>query len=216
MHSSGALCWATFFWEDPSKGIQNPWIDPYTPWGNGVVAYFYPPGDTVSPTPDFTITPSIRLEMFREGIEDYDYMIILDEWSDTAAANGIDTSTAAALKGEMNRMFFHPVRWSVNDEYYLLLREQIADEIDRLMWYSTYGEPTTQISKIKRTGNDVNITLYATEIYRYNLLRSSELVNPTWEVVDTALVNTSDTITLTDDSNGGAQKAFYKVQAIIP
>ena len=147
MNSNGFLQWASFIYEAPAYGgMQNPRIDPYSSWGNGCVAYFYPPGDTIPSSLDLTITPSARLETFREGIEDYEYMVILDNWIDTAGGNGIDTSTAAFLREEMHRMFNHPVRWSVNDEYYLLVRKQILSEIDNLMWYSTYGQPSTEIS----------------------------------------------------------------------
>lgn len=216
MNSTGYLNWASFIYEKPAVSLVNPWIDPYSPWGNGAVAYFYPPSAGVAPSPDFTITPSARLETFREGVEDFEYMKILDDWIDTAAASGIDTSNAVALQNEMFRMVPHPVRWSTNDDYYLSLRASIAGEIETLMWYSTYGMPTTDLSKIERTGNDIQITLYAKEIYRYNLLRSYQLADPSWVVVDTVHVNSSDTITLTDPSLGSLQKAFYKVQAVKP
>ena len=215
-HSTGYLYWASFIYDDPTRGIQNPRIDPYSPWGNGAVSYFYPPSDTLPAAPDFTVTPSVRLEIMREGIDDYEYLLLLDQWSDTAAATGVDTSTAVYLRGQMQRMFPHPARWSVNDEYYLLLREQIADEIDKLMWYSIYGEPATEIATFTRTGNDVRISLYASGMYRYNLLRSTDLAHPVWQLVDSALVTSGDTITLTDSGSAGAPIAFYKIEADIP
>ena len=156
------------------------------------------------------------MEMLREGIEDYEYMVILDDWIDTAAASGIDTSTAVYLREEMHRMFSHPVRWSVNDEYYLMLRGQIAEEIDKLKWQSLYGPPQVDEIKVQRVGNDVEISLFAKEVYRYNLLHSDQLVNPSWQIVDTVLVDSSDIITLIDDNPGSGQKAFYKVEVVIP
>ena len=153
--------------------------------------------------------------MFREGIDDYEYMLALDDWMETAGQNGIDTSNAVNLRGEMNKMFAHPARWSVNDEQYLILREEIADEIDRLVWYTTYGSPEAEITGIHRDGSNVNISLYAEEVYRYNLLRSDELSSPEWQIVDTALVDVADTVILTDELTG-LQKAFYKVQVVIP
>jgi len=63
--------------------------------------------------------------------------------------------------------------------------------------------------------SDVNVSLYAKEVYRYNLLRTTDLVSPSWIVVDTTLVSSGDTITLIDDSIGAAQKAFYKVEAVV-
>ena len=91
-----------------------------------------------------------------------------------------------------------------------------SGQIETLMWYSTYGTPTTELSKIERVGNDMQVTLYAKAIYRYNLLRSSQLADPSWAVVDTVDVTGSDTITLTDPGPGSLPKAFYKVQAVIP
>jgi len=215
-HSTGYLYWASFIYEDPTRGIQNPRIDPYAPWGNGSVSYFYPPGETLPAAPDFTITPSVRLEIMREGIDDYEYMILLDEWVDTAAANGIDTSTAVYLREEMHRMFSHSARWSVNDEYYLALREQIASEIERLLWYSTYGRPSTEITAAAFTADSFHVYLEGTSVYQYNLLRTSELSSPDWVVVDSLLLDDSGPIELVDRNPGPASRLFYKVEVIVP
>ena len=218
-NSTGFLHWAAILYEQGpggSAGQVNPRIDPYFVYGNGSVNYFYPPGDTVTPTPDFTITPAARLEMFREGIEDFEYMVILDNTMTAASAAGIDTSNAVSLKEQMQRMFTYYNRWSVNDEYYLLMRKRIMDEIDTLNWYITYGLPGVEITGVSNNNNQFTVDVYASNRYRYNLLRADQLTNPQWQVVDTAFVETSDTITLTDASLGGSQKAFYRVEVVIP
>ena len=47
MHSNGILDWGTFIY-----GSYHPWIDPYSQWGNGVLAFFYPPLKTgIPPSP---------------------------------------------------------------------------------------------------------------------------------------------------------------------
>ena len=143
-------------------------------------------------------------------------MVILDDAVTAAAAAGIDTSTAASLKEQMQRMFIHPSRWSVNDEFYLLIRKRILDEIDVLNWYVMYGTPEAEIARIRKDSNEVTIDVYAKNLYRYNLLRTDQLLSPNWQVVDTILVETSDTITLIDYTLGDATKAFYKVEVVIP
>lgn len=44
--AKGFLVWASFIWDLPEPwGVRQPWVDPYTPWGNGVLAFFYPPDE---------------------------------------------------------------------------------------------------------------------------------------------------------------------------
>ncbi len=215
--STGFLHWASIIYERPAPyNTINPRIDAYNYYGNGSTSYFYPPGVVPSPTPDFTITPSARLEMQREGIEDFEYMVILDDAMAAAAAAAIDTSTAVSLKEQFQRMFIHSTSWSLNDEFYMLMRKRIMDEIDVLNWYVMYGAPEAEIVRIRKDNDYVVIDVYAKNLYRYNLLRTDQLLSPNWQVVDTALVETSDTITLIDDTLGGANKAFYKVEVVIP
>ncbi|MDH7601606.1 MAG: DUF4091 domain-containing protein [Armatimonadota bacterium] len=76
---NGILYWNTTYWRD------NPWETPmsYTPdgkgkWGNGDGRLLYPP--VKKPSSKFVDrgpVPSIRWEMIRDGIEDYDYFAIL-------------------------------------------------------------------------------------------------------------------------------------------
>ncbi len=76
---NGILYWNTTYWRD------NPWETPmsYTPdgkgkWGNGDGRLLYPP--VKKPSAKFVDRgpiPSIRWEMIRDGIEDYDYFAIL-------------------------------------------------------------------------------------------------------------------------------------------
>ena len=127
MNSNGFLMWGSAIYE--GLGMINPRIDPWTAHGNGNVAYFYPPQDTPCTSPNFTVTPSCRLETFRDGVEDYEYIVILSDWIDTASANGIDTAAAVALIARMNEMF-EPERYAANDEHYLGMIDSIADAID--------------------------------------------------------------------------------------
>ena len=95
----GILVWATNYWTssaaypDP-ESPQNPYEDPMgwtsgystpkgikKPWGNGDGRFIYPPeiaADAHTPGPVFDgPVESIRWEMLRDGIEDYEYLAML-------------------------------------------------------------------------------------------------------------------------------------------
>lgn len=93
----GVLVWETTYWHSPEAypdRLQNPYEDPMgwttgysTPsgarlaWGNGDGRFLYPPeaaadGNPGSPVLDPPVD-SIRIEMLRDGIEDYEYLAML-------------------------------------------------------------------------------------------------------------------------------------------
>ena len=95
----GILIWATNYWTsdaaypDPEHP-QNPWTDPMcwttgyglgpgtkSPWGNGDGRFIYPPLEAADARPARTVlagpVTSIRMEMLRDGIEDYEYLALL-------------------------------------------------------------------------------------------------------------------------------------------
>ena len=98
---TGILIWSTNWWTSPSafpEKPQNPYEDPMgyvsdhtTPkgtkqfWGNGDGRFLYPPEAAAVPGhsgSEPVIEPpvsSIRWEMLREGIEDYEYLYLLRE-----------------------------------------------------------------------------------------------------------------------------------------
>ncbi|MCY1719661.1 DUF4091 domain-containing protein [Prolixibacteraceae bacterium Z1-6] len=96
----GILVWNSNQWNGakgaaPDGIVQNIWEDPMTyksgwgtpygsapEYGNGDGMFFYPPNR--DPNSDKTKymsgpVPSLRLEILREGLDDYDYMIMLEE-----------------------------------------------------------------------------------------------------------------------------------------
>ncbi|MFI5379384.1 MAG: glycoside hydrolase domain-containing protein [Tepidisphaerales bacterium] len=95
----GILVWDTNYWTSstayPEKDkLQNPYEDPMSwqsgygapsgakqPWGNGDGRFIYPPAPAAGGTPVAPVldgpVDSIRLEMLRDGIEDYEYLAIL-------------------------------------------------------------------------------------------------------------------------------------------
>ncbi len=79
-----------FLWKYRVRGIayyavndwsQNPWTDPMTYGQNGNTFLLYPPSEANVPIPygsnGHRLVPSIRLEMLRDGFEDYEYLYIL-------------------------------------------------------------------------------------------------------------------------------------------
>ncbi len=109
---TGILVWQSNYWTSPCaypKEDQDPWQDPMSYvsgygrpagfvgyWGNGDGRFIYPPRDrtgTVITGP----VDSIRWEMLREGIEDYEYLALLKRLIVRAKAKGADISTFEGL-----------------------------------------------------------------------------------------------------------------------
>jgi hypothetical protein len=97
--AQGILVWESTYWTSgaafPDPKIQNPWTDPmgyiggysFQPgfvgyWGNGDGRFLYPPNrDVANDKTKYLSGPvsSIRWEMLREGLEDYEYFWLLRE-----------------------------------------------------------------------------------------------------------------------------------------
>jgi hypothetical protein len=93
----GILVWQSNYWTSDAaypNQPQNPYLDPMgwvsgystpkgtkTPWGNGDGRFVYPPEAAADANPDGPIldgpVDSIRWEMLRDGLEDYEYLAIL-------------------------------------------------------------------------------------------------------------------------------------------
>lgn len=127
----GYLCWASFMWAaHTGSDIDNPWEDPWTRWANGAMSFFYPPcKEGVSPLPDFTIIPSLRVMAYREGVDDFEYAYLLENLAEEAAAKGVNTAEAETVLNDIKRFFYSTVHWSQNDAWYLELRDRIARRI---------------------------------------------------------------------------------------
>jgi hypothetical protein len=96
---NGILIWDTDYWTSDTAYTdkahpQNPYADPMSwvsgygtakgakrPWGNGDGRFIYPPESAASASPAAPVldgpVDSIRWEMLRDGIEDYEYLAIL-------------------------------------------------------------------------------------------------------------------------------------------
>ena len=105
----GLLIWQSNYWTSdaafPAPQVQNPWEDPMsyvsgysTPagtkkqWGNGDGRFIYPPNrDPMNDKNKHLVGPvnSIRWEMLREGIEDYEYFWLLRDLVEKAKRRAI-------------------------------------------------------------------------------------------------------------------------------
>ncbi len=94
----GILIWETTWWTSPTafpNSLQNPWEDPMSYvsgygvpqgtkhfWGNGDGRFLYPPRrdpNAQHPPAIEPPSPSIRWENLRDGVEDYEYFVILQK-----------------------------------------------------------------------------------------------------------------------------------------
>lgn len=112
---AGTLIWATTWWTNPDVYTadmkpQNPYEDAHSwsnfdknksSWGNGDGRFFYPPLKCFTQTGDDPILDgpviTIRLEMLREGIEDYEYFVMLKKL--IAARTDLSDESRAIYEG---------------------------------------------------------------------------------------------------------------------
>ncbi len=100
---TGSLYWDITYWDDciEDDGFQNPYLDPQSyvcghpsyVWGNGDGRLVYPPyGYTDGIKRISGPTTSIRWELIRDGIEDYEYFTLLKRLVEEAKDIGIKDS----------------------------------------------------------------------------------------------------------------------------
>ena len=132
----GLSTWGVLKWwsEQGETYCDNPWVDPGTSWGNGVLAYFYPPHPAGPDLParDMTVVPSLRLVLTREGLEDFEYAKILQSLVEQAESVGIDATPAVRALAGFRRPFISPQSWTVGLQYWLATRAEMAEAIEEL------------------------------------------------------------------------------------
>ena len=125
--SEGMLIWGTNCWWSSAKSPHkqyNPWENPASTWGNGALAFFYPPirsGSKAEKT-DMRVTPSLRLILYRDGIEDFEYAAILADLSKNPKLSPAEKVRADELLARLRGLFPTPASWSLNDRYFSDLR----------------------------------------------------------------------------------------------
>lgn len=149
----GILMWDTTYWNSeaasPEGYLQNPWEEamsyvtgygwPYgkqTIWGNGDGRYFYPLNrhpNTDASTHVGKPIPSIRLEFLRDGIEDYEYFVMLE--NAVKKASGKKKSIAKEAEKLLvipESIYTNETTYTKNPADILSYRKQLADYIEKL------------------------------------------------------------------------------------
>jgi hypothetical protein len=151
----GILVWRADYWNSPTlfpPGVlQNPWQDPmsYTVgyglpygevshWGNGDGRFLYPPNrDPGKDKTKYFCGPvdSVRWEILREGIEDYEYFVLLDAAVKKARSDPrmkAQAAEAAKLLDLPATVFTTGQNYTKDPLVLLGIRAKVAEAIERL------------------------------------------------------------------------------------
>lgn len=148
----GILVWEANYWTSgtvfPSGMFQNPWQDPmsYTVgygmpygqvnhWGNGDGRFLYPPNR--NPNKDkkkYLAGPinSIRWEILREGIEDYEYLWLLEDKIKKAKAKKELVDRGRQLLNLPESLFKNGQDYTKDPKVILEYRAKIAELLEKL------------------------------------------------------------------------------------
>lgn len=150
----GILIWQTTYWDSPAASpegyLQNPWNNPRSffsgglgipwgkqrDWGNGDGRLFYPlnrePNDKTK-TYVGPPVPSLRLEILRDGIEDFEYLTILEDIIHKLEEQNIKVE--ADIKQLLiipEYIYTNEKTYSKNPQNILEYRKNIAESIEYL------------------------------------------------------------------------------------
>ena len=216
--ASGMAVWNILQWWDLpgyADTCDNPWINPYTPWGNGTNAYFYPPSPLGEQLPqkDMSVVPSLRMVLMRDGIEDYEYVQILKDLIEQAEAQGKDSASAVAALEKAQRPFISPDSWVLSDGYWFETRALVAGEIENLR---------NAVSAVFIVAFDVDISAdTATIAWNYSPGATYQLyytdepgLNTAWTPVSMNYTVDQGTATQTFDIDPFATKRFFKLKML--
>jgi len=149
----GILIWATTYWTSgsafPPPKVQDPWTDPMSYvsdydskpgdigyWGNGDGRFLYPPRAVTNGAPclEPPVT-SFRWENLRDGMEDYEYLWLLQQ----AMAKNRDSGKHASLIREAAEVLRVPAdisrdtrSFTTDPRLILAHRDRVARLIERL------------------------------------------------------------------------------------
>jgi len=147
----GILVWSSNFWNEsdcsPAGIWQNPWEDPMAyndvplprgsscEFGNGDGRFFYPPRRDPNKDKSKCICepiPSLRLEILREGLEDYDYMILLEKAIERGGTNRQDwVERAKKALSFGSELFVSEQEYSKDHRVLMKKREELGELLHR-------------------------------------------------------------------------------------
>jgi hypothetical protein len=135
----------TYFWRNVKKGkpMSEKW--PNTGWDSRTYHFYNGEGQLIYPGPDGWPLPSIRLEIFRDSMEDYEYLYILNELLEKKAGRTDDPYLQSArqlLKVDEYMLKKYPMEVKDTQEHTIMfpdqpekildVREKIATAIEKL------------------------------------------------------------------------------------
>lgn len=145
----------TYFWRNVKEGkpITEKW--PNAIWDSRTYHDFHGEGQLVYPGPDGQFFPSIRLETFRDGMDDYEYLYKLRELLQNFKKNRendfyreaqrlLNTGETLLVKypGDVQTTLENTMRYPNEPERILEMRDKIAEAIEKFQSDRTshYGE----------------------------------------------------------------------------
>ena len=109
---------------------SNPWDNPRSEWGNGQINFYYPPcKEGVCSEVNFEVIPSLRVKLFREGIQDYEYFKILEKLIIKADNLNIDTVNANIALARIDEVALSFNEWTNDPNLLIEIRGEIAQNI---------------------------------------------------------------------------------------
>jgi len=145
----GELYWAIDYWTESNAyptTPQDPWADPASHYfqnnqagnfGNGDGRLIYPPRNWADGQERIEgPTPSLRWELLREGMEDYEYLWLLKDAADRLAAAGVRPDLVTLARGLLDvpsTIFVSRTEYSDDPAPLLAQRDQIALAIEQLL-----------------------------------------------------------------------------------
>jgi len=132
---TGILSWAGLIYDmhcvpNYHYKYSNPWDNPRSEWGNGQINFYYPPcKEGVCSEVNFEVIPSLRVKLFREGIQDYEYFKILEKLIIKADNLNIDTVNANIALARIDEVALSFNEWTNDPNLLIEIRGEIAQNI---------------------------------------------------------------------------------------
>ncbi len=147
----GILIWETTYWNSPAASqvgyLQNPWeeamsfvsgygwpLGKQTVWGNGDGRLFYPENRDVNGSREKYAgepIPSIRMENIRDGVEDYEYLTILERLAEQTKNQSLKRRALKLLEIP-TQMYSNEQTYSKDPQTILRYRDQVGELIERM------------------------------------------------------------------------------------
>jgi len=150
---TGIVVWQSNQWHRsggaaPDDVLQNIWEDPMTyksgygtpygsapEFGNGDGMFFYPPNRDPNNDKTKYLTgpvPSMRLEILREGLDDYDYMMLLENCIKEANPGQKSlVKKAEKVLDFSSEVFVNDTEYTKNPEVLMEYREQMGELLEQ-------------------------------------------------------------------------------------